>query len=174
MFLSTGNCMDACILRQYKCRIHGLISAYAYFQYCKGTCLIPHLCLIINAKIDHTPKTATIVCHYTSLVPRPPLFFFVPWFAFSIIHCVFHFRVLYWTQTKKEKSGEAWKQGYHYTEFKLSGVASLCWLGVHHGIPKECETWCHDKLLALVLMATADVNEESSRRDGQYCIIEVC
>ena len=33
----------------------------------------------------------------------------------------------------------------HYTEFKLSGIASLCWLGVLHGIPKGCELWCHDK-----------------------------
>ena len=28
--------------------------------------------------------------------------------------------------------------------------------------------------LVLVLMRTADVDEESSRRDRQYCIVEIC
>ena len=32
-----------------------------------------------------------------------------------------------------------------YTEFRLSGVTSQCWLGFHRGIPNKCELWCHDK-----------------------------
>ena len=27
---------------------------------------------------------------------------------------LFHFRVLYWTQTKEQKTGKAWEQGYHH------------------------------------------------------------
>ena len=32
-----------------------------------------------------------------------------------------------------------------YTEGRLSGVGSPSWFGVHRGLPKECELWCHDK-----------------------------
>jgi len=34
---------------------------------------------------------------------------------------------------------------YNEFYFRLSGVGSPCWLGVHRGLPKECELWCHDK-----------------------------
>ena len=48
-----------------------------------------------------------------------------------------------------------------YTEFKLSGVAS----------PKSVS--CDAMMLVLVLMRTADEDEESSRRDRRYCIVEI-
>ena len=57
----------------------------------------------------------------------------------------------------------------HYTELRLPGVGSPCWLGVHHGLPKSvrCDAMT---VLVLILMRTASVDEESNHRDRRYCI----
>ena len=119
--------------------------------------LLPNMHLIMKAKIDHTPK---------------------PWHLFGstctwqksrVIEIVIvDSLILYRCNSLVMKPlGEnllSWNR--HYTEFRLSGVASPCWLGVHHGLPKECYVMPWQTFI-LVLMKTANVDEESNRRDHQ-------
>ena len=50
--------------------------------------------------------------------------------------------------------------------------SSPCWLDVHRGISKEWAVMLWQTLV-LVLMRTANVDEESNRRDRRYCIVEI-
>ena len=93
--------------------------------------LLPNMHLIMKAKIDHTPK------------PRRPFGSTCTWqkswvVQSSILYCCNSLAM----KTLSEKL-ISWNR--HCTQFRLSGVGSPCWLGVHHGLPKECELWCHDK-----------------------------
>ena len=61
----------------------------------------------------------------------------------------------------------------HGTEFKLSSVASPCWLGVHCGLWAVMRHWWHDKRSFISWWEQLIIDEESSRRDRRYCIVEI-
>ena len=68
----------------------------------------PHVHSISNAKLAPDPKWALIWVNFASIQEIGPKLGPVG------------FRVLYWTQTEEQKTGEAWKRGYSYPS--LAGV----------------------------------------------------